>query len=100
MTKEFVVKKLAGKGNGVGVVIDVIVCGVFIANDVRKCATGGMSGQDLAANTATNVTGTAGGFVGALIGQAVCPIPVVGAFIGGVLGSVAINLGWSLLGIN
>jgi hypothetical protein len=62
------------------------------AGDAVRLATGEISGAEFAERTARKAVVATGGVVGAHIGQAVIPIPVLGAvvgnFLGGLIGAV------------
>jgi len=80
------------KVSGVGLAVDVVFFVVFLTKDVVQYHSGGISGAELVADTASNALGIPGGLVGAAIGQALIPIPVVGGLVGGVIGAVATNI--------
>lgn len=78
-----------------GAVIEGALVVGFLVKDSADYADGKISGEVLAKRTARNTLGGGGSVGGAIAGQALIPIPFVGAMIGGVVGSlVGKGLSW------
>ena len=75
----------------VGVIFEGVFFSISLVNELRKYKKG-KSGEQVAIDTASNAAGTVASMVGAGIGQALIPIPVLGAIVGGAVGSTAVSI--------
>lgn len=80
---------IAGDMATLAVAVEAGIIAAKLINDTFKCATGEMEGKEVFKNIGTNavkgVKRAAITTAGATIGQAIIPIPVVGAAIGGLV---------------
>lgn len=70
-----------------GAVVEGALCVGFMCKDAYELSQGSISGATFAKRQARNVTSSGSSVGFAVLGQAVIPIPVVGAAVGGVVGS-------------
>jgi hypothetical protein len=86
------------QGVGPGPIGAISVCVIQSIRDGLACWRGEIDATQLAQRCLTTGVVSAGGVAGAMVGQALIPIPVLGALIGSTVGSLLARAGVSVAG--